>query len=336
MGRPRFTGILPAIAALIVPVSLVAATASPLETYKPRDLIQARYGHEENEFGFKNYGGQYHGALFFAVSTKGNIYLYDAVKGNIKLYEADGAFLETIQALPWQVGVLMPKDMTLTSDGDIYILCETANPDDKYKVFLTASGMDTVISVPVAVPWSFCRDITGYRVYSAAAILSDRNASVYLMDKMAWKSLKLVDEGKALPDSAQLSSVREGVVTSAGGFLSYRGRKSRTDTQGKLMVLDETGRLVKDLSHLRGRPLGTDSLGNIYLDSMEGRGKALFTRITKYSPDGRVLAVVDFPTSKRLTDTYGKGSRVLGTDGSIYEMIGARESVRVRKWERAQ
>jgi hypothetical protein len=307
--------------------------ASLTDIYEPRDLVEARYGAGKAEFGFLDVGGEYYGALFFAVGTDGDIYIYDGVKENIKLYGTNGAFLDTISGVPSHLGFSDPKDMTVTPERNIYILCETNHPDDRYRVFVTARGMDRPRSVPVTVPWSFCRDEAGYRVYSAAEIASDRDGSVYLMDKMVWKSLKIVDKGKALSDSAQLSSLRDGVVTTTGRVLSYVARKSDADSRGKLMLFDDTGRLLKDLSALHGGPLGTDTLGNIYLGSLEGPDNGLFLRITKNSPDGNLLAVIDVPRSERLTYTYGKGNRIVGVDGSIYEMIGARESVRVRKWE---
>ncbi|MFH0777721.1 MAG: hypothetical protein V2A71_03730 [Candidatus Eisenbacteria bacterium] len=305
------------------------------ETYKPRDLVEARYGDGENEFGLKDYGGEYLGALFFAVGSDGAIYIYDGVEGNIKVFGSDGAFVKTIKAVPWQVGVLRIVDMTVTPNGNIFVLCETFDPQECYKVFLTAAGMDTVKSVPIGVPaQGFCHSEDGYRVYSAAGIVSDQHGSVYLMDRRTWKSLKLVDGGKVLSDSAQLSTLREGVARSAGGFLSYRGRKSKTDTQGKLKLLDETGALIRDLSHLPGLPIGTDGLGNVYLKTMGSEGNV--ARISKYSPEGRVQAVIDIPGSSLLTKTYGKGDLIVAADGSIYEMIGARESVRVLKWESAR
>jgi hypothetical protein len=308
-------------------------TVSATETYKPRDLIETQYGEKENEFGFEDYDGEYLGALFFTVGTDGDVYIYDGVKGNIKLYANNGTFVKTIKAVPWQVGVLFPQDMTLTPNGDIYILCEIPDPEHRYELFLTGPGSDTVKSVPIAVPWSFCRDETGYRVYSAAELVSDQHGDIYLKDNLKWKSLKLVAKGKPMSASAQSSSLQEGVVTWSGRVLSYVPRRSKTDSERKLMLLDETGGLVKDMSDLRGHPLGTDSSGNVYLGSLESVENAPFVRMAKYSPDGSLLAVVNFPRSRRLTMTYGKGSRIVGIDGSIYEMIGARESVKVRKWE---
>ena len=51
-----------------------------------------------------------------------------------------------------------------------------------------------------------------------------------------------------------------------------------------------------------------------------------------------MLAVIDFPRHERerLSLTYGKGPWIVGTDGSIYEMIAVRDSVTVRKWERVR
>jgi hypothetical protein len=335
MGRPIVNTTLASIAALTVSAVLIATTALALETYKARDLVQARYGPRESEFGFKDYDGEYLGALFFAVASGGAIYVYDGIKGDIKVFGNSGAFAKTIKAEAWQVGDLFPADMTLTSNGDIYVLYETSDPQDCYKVFLTAAGIDTVRSVPVADPSSFCHSGDDGRIYGAAGIVSDEHGNVYLADWRTWKSRKLTSRGRVLPDSAQSSSLREGVPVSTGGFMSYCPRGSRSQKICGLVLRDEAGKLVRDWSKLQGVPVGIDKLGNVYLGMFMISEHPAYTKIIKYSPDGSLLAVIDIPMSGGITNQYGK-HWIVGTDGSIYEMIGTRESVRVRKWERVR
>ncbi|MCX5800576.1 MAG: hypothetical protein NTX17_04240 [Candidatus Eisenbacteria bacterium] len=327
------------IAALLGLALLIPATALSAENYRPRNLIQAQYGGGESEFGLKKvygYDGNYLGALFFTMGADGNIYIYDGVKGNIKVYGNNGAFVDTIKAVAWQVDLLFPTDMTLPPNGDIYILCETSDAEDRYRVFLKAAGVDSVRNVPVAVPWSFCRSEEGYPQFNSAGIVSDQHENVYLADWRATKSIKLVERGRVLPDSSQLSSLREGIFASTGPFRSFARCNSKVDVKGNPILFDDEGKLVKGWAELPGDSLGTDSLSNVYLQSFVVTDTASSERISKYSPDGRMLAVIDFPRYERSTLTYGKGPWIVGTDGSIYEMLAVRDSVTVRKWERVR
>ena len=341
MGWPRIKTRLLSIMAVAVATLFNAATALPLETYKPRDFVQARYGAGENKFGLKKvfgYHGNYVGALFFTMGADGNIYIYDGVKGNIKVYGNDGAFVDTVKAVAWQDGLLFPADMTLCPNGDIYILCETSDVEHRYRVFLKATGVDSVRSVPVAVPWSFCRSEDGHPEHHLAGIVSDQLENVYLADWMASKSVKLVERGRILPDSIQLSSFREGIFASTGPVRSWAWCKNNLDVRGNPVPFDDEGKLVNGWAELPGDSLGTDSVGNVYLQSFVVTDTASSERISKYSPDGSILAEIDFQRHKleRLTLTYGKGPWIVGTDGSIYEMIALRDSVTVRKWERVR
>lgn len=339
MGWPRIKTRLLPLAAVAAAALLNAAGALPLETYKPRDFVQARYGTRENEFGLKKvfgYHGNYIGALFFTIDADGGIYIYDGVKGNIKVYGNDGALVDTVKAVAWQDGFLFPADMTLCPSGDIYILCETSDAEHRYRVFLKAEGVDSVKSVPVAVPFSFCRSEDGYPEYHFAGIVSDQLENVYLVDWKAAKSVKLVERGRVLPDSIQLSSFREGIFASAGPVRSLAWCKNNLDVRGRPVLFDEAGKFVNGWAELPGDSLGTDSLGNVYLQSFVVTDSASSERISKYSPDGSKLAVIDFRRQRleNLTGTYGKGPWLVGTDGSIYEMVADTDSVAVRKWER--
>lgn len=342
MGRPTFAGILLAISGLMVPISLAAAVDLPLETYKPRDVVVARYGSREGEFGLKCHDGLCLGALFFSVGADGTIYIYDGVKENIKVYGKRGAFLKTIKGVPNQDDLLLIDDMTVVPSGNIYILCEISEQDDKYRrqdsgyrVFVTAAGADTVTRVPASVNFRFSRLTNGERPYNAAEIVSDQTGSVYLKGCIYEESIKLVDKEEVLSDSAQSASWKWDRLSSSEPSLGYPGRNGKMEMAREPVLMHKTDRRILGL--VGGEyPLGTDSLGNGYSKNWVDTGSAVSTRITKYSAPRRVLAVVDSPIPGNLTRTYGKGRWIVATDGSLYELISTTESVRLRKWERVK
>jgi len=338
MSSLRVTAGLLTMAVLAVPVSLAADVDLQLETYKPRDIVVAQYGPREGEFGLRHYDWGNLGALFFCVGSNGAVYIYDGVKGNIKVYGNEGAFVGTIKGVPKQDDPLLPDDMALAPNGDIYILCETSGQDERslghdtttYRVFVTAAGADTVRSVPVAVGRYLGLLTNGDRLHNAAQIRSDRAGSVYVDNLITSESFKLVDEGKVLSDSAQWASSSHAYIDRPS--LAYPGRNGREEMADEPVLAHETGRVT--LASRCESYLGTDSLGYIYNRSLVDAGQWALTMITKWRPSSPAVLAVVSPMPELLTRTYGKGRWVVAADGSLYELIPTFESVRVRKWER--
>jgi len=159
---------------------------------------------------------------------------------------------------------------------------------------------------------------------------------VYVFEWGTWKSAKLVDGGRVLSDSSQLSSLREGVPMSTDGFVSYCPSGTESQERCGLALRDEAGHVVRDWSKLEGGPVGIDRFGSVYLETFMKTERHWHTKMVKYSPDGRLLAVVDIPMwPGRITNQYGK-YWIIGDDGSIYQMSGRSEAVIVRKWERVK
>ena len=289
-----------------------AAGAATAGAYQKVELGVIAYGPTEDEVGMTvQKESRPRGPSSIAVGPDGTIYVGDDANARVQVYSSAVKHLRSI-------GVGEPiRDLILGGGSDLLVLSSRAEVLAFDRTSGKAGGRWALAGAPA-------KDLGKLRFVSGELAVESPQQVTYPLAKGSGASLSV------LPSAEQERQSKKGGKAASGVFYSTSYRDG-----GHVYQMDDQGKVVQDFA--LGLPnvlsvtfLDEDRSGNAYaqVESRDESG-AVVVEVRRFDKRSTATAVI---TLEPVTYVAMARSVVVAEDGSVYEAIPSKDSMRLVKW----
>jgi len=331
---------------LILIFSVIIGTEKEVQqqqTYIPQVILNSPWGEKnvfmdkeaspESEFGVydpysrnpKAYdAGPIQGPSNFNVAPNGDIYICDIFNERIQRFSAGGQLVSVINIGGWRG---YGDDLSVDENGNIYVLYSSYSPARVCKFNQQGNLLIEYVSFKD-------EDSKGMNIGGGPTKIFCDNSGRLFMRYYSEKDLhfKIFQLGT---DVAEFAPEQQ-KATLRNGFVGVNGLSLNQDLifgiiDGKMYLLDNTGKAVKEYKHGANPRLlvGTDATGCIYLHAFDLTKDVQLVR--KYDPEGRLISVIELKTIDYAHHNLNKPITV-DAQGNIYVFDSTKEGITLTKW----
>jgi len=297
------------------------------QKYVPKVIIEAKWGSGPGELGYDPSGPGF-GPEGFAIDSDGTIYILDGIHGSVKKYNIEGKMLAEYKYEAFNSG----HGIVVDKQGNIYVFTEDSHNNVDMREILKYSPQDKSTEsfwFPEADPSYGVRTI-GNRM------IVEKKGDIIFDSKTFGKEQK---ESLKSSDIEHMDVQRDGIIR----IWSYDKKSEGVRINIPKKYSDEYYSLPNDERIKIGLYfLGKDEMNNYYFYCSYSR---IYERplplgahrdvkrvIYKYSPMGKLLAMVVLPEPEIYYLGFPARNMKIDGVGNIYAMIPYRNGLKIYKF----
>ncbi len=263
--------------------------------------------------------------IVFAFYDLGDtLYVYDSTKDNVKvigLGPSKAPEVSVIDGPRIEFGVDRPHDGCIDEFGTILLVGDRGSTANRFRIYQKARSGSSWDTVVLDHPTFGTAKLKGLRLPSMRSIRIGREpmgrVALYHLDRSTSPAQVVAEKGNLIAESARWDLQAGVSLPRSGRLVANKGRSTI-----------EGGSHPGELS-IRGRLLGFDAAQNAY--SLDYLGTNRYA-LSRYAPDGRLMASAPFPIRPTTVILEGKGPYIVTPSGDVLLVRMTEEGLVVTRW----